>query len=986
MHGATVPFFELLTLGLLLRALRRQRWLDYALAGLSAGFGMCFYFSFRLFPLVILFFLLVLWFTRPDFLRSSWRGLVVFAQGVLVATVPLSQLAVSNPDALWSRMETTSIFSGKTLQQGWQDVALTTQQHLLMFNYQGDPNGRHNLARAPMLDAVSAALLVLGAAVCLRRIRQPASFLMLVWLLIMLAPGIFSLDFESPQSYRSIGSLPAACLLALVPLQSLWGSWKQFDPQKLRRIFPAGLGLVLLVSGYLNYHTYFDLQANSVDSWRAFSTEETIISKIMNNTGDLAEYYVSVFFADSPTINFLAPQIKSAHKLQSNESIPLILDANKQTVFIMDADRKPAYLELKHDFPNAKFKEFANPAGKTVLYEAVLAPADIAAAQGLSASYYANADWSAKPFLVSKETIFNSDWQNGTPAPFPFAVEYRGVLYAPTYGNYTLALQSPGTAELVIDGDKIDLTGDARPSAQILLAQGAHSIRLRVEGKEGHFELDWKPPFGALSPIPLAALLAPPIDNHGLLGKYYPNDSWQGTPALARIDAWIHFYYQEIPLPHPFTVEWTGQINIPADGSYTFGLESIDQSTLWIDQKQVVSATTPNQYSEGGALALQAGLHAITLRLFDLSGASHVNLYWTLPGRSVEVVPSEMLFPPQGSTESLKPIDTPPPGTSTANPSQPATSTANPSQPADAAQVVPLAPTLLPVDSSTLAVINAKPLWQAGTCGSGQDQLSDPHGISLDGQGNIWVADTGNQRMVELNARGQFLASFGQAGETGGQFHGPFDLVVEKDGSLVVLDSESPALLKRYSPDGKFISGFGGDLGTYNPRGIGINSSGSFFIADTGTGRLLQVASAGALVHQWKLDIQGDNARQPVSVTSAADGSVYVIDAVGGLLLELPANGSPFAWQAVAPFDTLSGAHLVLGPKNTLYLTDPENKRVVVYQSNGKALGQIHFPDNQAGMLVKPTGITLGTDGTLFVADRVLCRVTAYGLPDDLLK
>jgi len=345
-----------------------------------------------------------------------------------------------------------------------------------------------------------------------------------------------------------------------------------------------------------------------------------------------------------------------------------------------------------------------------------------------------------------------------------------------------------------------------------------------------------------------------------------------------------------------------------------------------------------------------------------------------------------MLFPPQGSTESLKPIDTPPPGTSTANPSQPATSTANPSQPADAAQVVPLAPTLLPVDSSTLAVINAKPLWQAGTCGSGQDQLSDPHGISLDGQGNIWVADTGNQRMVELNARGQFLASFGQAGETGGQFHGPFDLVVEKDGSLVVLDSESPALLKRYSPDGKFISGFGGDLGTYNPRGIGINSSGSFFIADTGTGRLLQVASAGALVHQWKLDIQGDNARQPVSVTSAADGSVYVIDAVGGLLLELPANGSPFAWQAVAPFDTLSGAHLVLGPKNTLYLTDPENKRVVVYQSNGKALGQIHFPDNQAGMLVKPTGITLGTDGTLFVADRVLCRVTAYGLPDDLLK
>jgi len=78
-----------------------------------------------------------------------------------------------------------------------------------------------------MLDPITGALLVLGVGLSLRRIRQPGSFLLIAWLLIMLVPAIFSLDFESPQSYRAIGSLPAACLLAVVPIHALWQEWLQ---------------------------------------------------------------------------------------------------------------------------------------------------------------------------------------------------------------------------------------------------------------------------------------------------------------------------------------------------------------------------------------------------------------------------------------------------------------------------------------------------------------------------------------------------------------------------------------------------------------------------------------------------------------------------------------------------------------------------------------------------------------------------------------
>ena len=93
-------------------------------------------------------------------------------------------------------------------------MQVNAAKHLLMFNYRGDPNGRHNLPGEPMLDYATSVFAVLGAGLALTRLREPRQFLLPIWLLIMLAGGVFSLDFEAPQSLRAIGSLPPAYLLA----------------------------------------------------------------------------------------------------------------------------------------------------------------------------------------------------------------------------------------------------------------------------------------------------------------------------------------------------------------------------------------------------------------------------------------------------------------------------------------------------------------------------------------------------------------------------------------------------------------------------------------------------------------------------------------------------------------------------------------------------------------------------------------------------
>ena len=206
----------------------------------------------------------------------------------------------------------------------------------------------------------------------------------------------------------------------------------------------------------------------------------------------------------------------------------------------------------------------------------------------------------------------------------------------------------------MIDDVPIAFQGSGGQTADVLLAKGCHSLRVRTQGMTGHYELDWKPPSKYKTPIPPSAFLLPPITNNGLLGRFYANPQWEGTPAFTEIDPWVDFYFHITPLPRPYTIEWVGSINIPIDGHYLFGLESIDESSLWIDNKQVIDDQRPNQYQEAG-IDLAPGLHPIRIRYADRTGYTHIHLYWTPPGGEREIIPQKMLFPPQADPELINP-------------------------------------------------------------------------------------------------------------------------------------------------------------------------------------------------------------------------------------------------------------------------------------------------------------------------------------------
>jgi DNA-binding beta-propeller fold protein YncE len=81
-------------------------------------------------------------------------------------------------------------------------------------------------------------------------------------------------------------------------------------------------------------------------------------------------------------------------------------------------------------------------------------------------------------------------------------------------------------------------------------------------------------------------------------------------------------------------------------------------------------------------------------------------------------------------------------------------------------------------------------------------QLRRPEGLSLDRDGNLWVADYGHDRVVKLAPDGHLLQSWGSRGSGPGEFVGPKGVAIDPvSGRLYVADTGN-ARVQRLAPDG----------------------------------------------------------------------------------------------------------------------------------------------------------------------------------------
>jgi sugar lactone lactonase YvrE len=233
-------------------------------------------------------------------------------------------------------------------------------------------------------------------------------------------------------------------------------------------------------------------------------------------------------------------------------------------------------------------------------------------------------------------------------------------------------------------------------------------------------------------------------------------------------------------------------------------------------------------------------------------------------------------------------------------------------------------------------------------------QLSSPQSVAFDSTGDMFIADSGNHAIRRVSAINGFITTFMNG------FDGPYDLVFDSSGRLVVCDGDRIKRIDMLTLGVTTIvgggSGYSGDGGPATAAGIGsanalvFDASGNFYFSDSAHHVVRRVSAAGIIT-----TVAGTG-----SLGTSADG--------------IPASSASLRWPSGVAL--ASNGDLLMCDTNShrIRRVDFSTGMITTLGGNTAYAGMAGVFGGDNGLAINadfnsPQGLTIGTDGHIYVCD-----------------
>ena len=256
-----------------------------------------------------------------------------------------------------------------------------------------------------------------------------------------------------------------------------------------------------------------------------------------------------------------------------------------------------------------------------------------------------------------------------------------------------------------------------------------------------------------------------------------------------------------------------------------------------------------------------------------------------------------------------------------------------------------------------------------GSQGAADGQFETPYGIAVDTDGNVYVADSGNDRLQKFVPSAGTLShvwSYGSRGTGDGEFRSPSGVDVDSAGDIYVADTENHRAQK-FTPSGGTLShvwsygSYGYRYGEFrNPYAIAVRSNGTVYVADYGNDCIDHLSQSNGSVRWDRRD--GDPGGtspipRPRGVAAKPSGGFYV---VSNGVTDMSSRGTADVPASGVDVDSVGNVYVAGGygfhkfSRSGIGLS-----REWSVENRGSAAGQFDGPDD----------IAIDSVGNVYVAD-----------------
>ena len=260
--------------------------------------------------------------------------------------------------------------------------------------------------------------------------------------------------------------------------------------------------------------------------------------------------------------------------------------------------------------------------------------------------------------------------------------------------------------------------------------------------------------------------------------------------------------------------------------------------------------------------------------------------------------------------------------------------------------------------------------------------LSQPQGLSIDLEGNLYIADTGNNRVLKCSRDGKLLRQVGGFGWNKEQFDAPIDIWAENGLDVLVIDYNNRRL-ERYDKDLHYISSLYNDESLPAtvqfgfPLAVAFSGHGEVLLADGEFQRLVRINSFGKPLGSFGDYDAGDGKLEaPAKILISPRDEIFVADSTRSQIIQFDYYGNYVARLGEGLLRSPAGMALW---RDGLLIADSGNHQIIYLSRDGERRGAWGEFGMKSGQLTAPLDVEIFRDRA-FVLDSGNDRVQIFEL------